>query len=58
MEEEKIPFDTLLLIIYMTFQADIVDHVPGPNQEGAPILPQQLKVIRKFLVAKEGLQII
>ena len=54
----RIPCDPLLLIISMTVYADIVDHVPGPNQEGAPVLPQQLKVIRMCLVAKEGFHII
>ena len=46
------------MVFCQPIKTDIIDQIAGPNKKRAPVLAQQLKVIRMGLVAKERLNII
>lgn len=43
----------LLLVLGQVVQADVVDDVSGPDEEGAAVLPQQLEEVLVGRVAQE-----
>ena len=53
-----VPLNPLLDVLRQVLQADVVDDIPGSDQEGTPVLSQQLEVVRVSLVTEECLHII
>ena len=53
-----VPLNPLLDVLRQVLQADVVDDIPGSDQEGTPVLSEQLEVVRVSLVTQECLHII
>ena len=53
-----VPLNPLLDVLLQVLQADVVDDIPGSDQEGTPVLSEQLEVVRVSLVTQECLHIV
>ena len=53
-----VPLNPLLQVLSQVGKGEVVDQVPGSDQQGAPVLSQQLEVVRVSLVAEECLDIV
>ena len=49
-----VPGDPGGLVLLEAAEAEVVDHVPRPDQQRVPVLLQQLEVVRVGLIAREG----
>ena len=53
-----VPLNPLLDVLRQVLQADVVDDIPGSDQEGTPVLSEQFEVVRVSLVTQECLHIV
>ena len=53
-----IPLNPLLKVLRQVREGEVVDHVPGSNQEGRAVLSEQFEVVRVGDISNEGENII